>query len=117
MMNLGPVTEDSVRNYDKDPYKGERSNNDGTQDVGGNFLDMLKEVLRRAKLLKSAAILGPKATAIMSSVVKDILADRLSNLEAVPQLWSAGNLRIMSGIRKDLLDESIQQDETLKPRQ
>ncbi len=56
MMNLGPVTEDSVRNYDKDPYKGERSNNDGTLDVGGNFLDMLKEVLRRAKLLKSAAI-------------------------------------------------------------
>jgi hypothetical protein len=110
MMNLGPVTEDSVRNYDKDPYKGERSNNDGTQDVGGNFLDMLKEVLRRAKLLKSAAILGPKATAIMSSVVKDILADRLSNLEAVPQPWSAGNLRIMSGIRKDLLDESIQQE-------
>ncbi len=45
MTNLGPVTEDSVRNYDKDPYKGERSNNDGTQDVGGNFLDMLPLLL------------------------------------------------------------------------
>jgi hypothetical protein len=58
MMNLGNVTEDSVRNYDKDPYRGERRNNDGTQDVGGHFLDMLREVRRRAKVLKSAAIFG-----------------------------------------------------------
>jgi hypothetical protein len=108
---LGPVTEDSVRNYDKDPYRGERRNNDGTQDMGGHFLNMMKEVLRRAKVVKSAAVLGPKATTIMSSDVKDALPDRLlSNLEVMPQPWSAGNLRIMSGIRKDLLDESSQQE-------
>jgi hypothetical protein len=85
-------------------------NNDGTQDMGGHFLNMMKEVLRRAKVSKSAAILGPKATTIMSSDVKDALADRLFNLEVMPQPWSAGNLRIMSGIRKDLLDESSQQE-------
>jgi hypothetical protein len=110
MMNLGPVTEDFVRNYDKDAYRGERRNNDGTQDVGGHFLDVLKEVQRRAKVLKSAAILGPKATTIISSVVKVALADRLSNLEAMPQPWTPGNMRIMSTIRKDLLDESNQQE-------
>jgi hypothetical protein len=110
MMNLGTVTEDSVRNYDKDPYRGERRNNDGTQDVGGHFLDMLREVRRRAKVLKSAAILGPKATTVMSPVVKVALATRLSDLEAMQQPWSAGNMRITSTVRKDLLDEFNQQE-------
>jgi hypothetical protein len=95
-MNLGPVTEESVRNHEKDPYRGERRNNDGSQD---HFLDVMKEVLRRAKLLKS-----------MSSDVKDALADRLSGLGAMPLPWTAGNVRIMSGIRKDLLDETSPQE-------
>jgi hypothetical protein len=114
MMNLGPVTEDSVRNYDKHRYRGEHHNNDGTQDMKGHFLNVMKEVLRRAKVVKSADILGPKATTIMSSDVKDALADRLSNLEVMPQPWSAGNLRIMSGIRKDFFDEFSQQKKKKK---
>jgi hypothetical protein len=81
MISLGPVTEDSVRNYDKDRYRGERRHNDGTEDMGGHFLNMMKEVLSRAKVVKYAAILGPKATTIVSSDVKDALADRLSHLE------------------------------------
>jgi Lon protease-like protein len=54
--------------------------------------------------------LGPKATTVMSSVVKVALATRLSDLEAMQQPWSAGNMRIMSTIRKDLLDEFNQQE-------
>lgn len=110
-MQRGTVEEIPSRDYLRVKFTGELRNKDGFLDIGGHYKDYEAEVLRRAKVAKVAGILGKLNISSMPRDVKNGLEERLRLLEAIlPINWSSAQMRSMTSIRKDLLDESIQQE-------
>jgi hypothetical protein len=105
------VTEIVRRDYVKTPYTGNLSNKNGQVDIGGNFKEMMAEVLHLAKGVKAAGILSKQNVLSMPRQVKEALTLRLQGMEATIQPWTNSHVKSMEDLRRNLQEEVKRQNE------
>jgi hypothetical protein len=105
------VAEIARRDYVKTPYTGNLSNKNGQLDIGGNFKEMMAEVLHLAKGVKAVGILNKQNVLSMPRQVKDALTLRLQGMEVTTLPWTNSHVKSMEELRRHLQEEVKRQNE------